>query len=55
MSLLPDCFALCAPAILKTRQIRSFFYEKWQFFGVLAGLKFKNLPASRLASDLLIF
>ena len=35
----------------KTPQIRSFFYEKWLLFGVLAGQLDKNPLASKLASD----
>ena len=49
--MIPDCFALRAPTILKTFIIRSFFCEKWLLIHVLAGLKFKNPLASKLASD----
>ena len=35
----------------KTPQIRSFFYEKWLLFGVLAGQLDKNPLASKLAPD----
>jgi hypothetical protein len=49
--MIPDCFALRAPTILKTFIIRSFFYEKWLLIHVLAGPKVKNPLASKLASD----
>ena len=49
--MIPDCFALRVPTILKTFIIRSFFYEKWLLIHVLAGPKVKNPLASKLASD----
>ena len=49
--LIPNCYVLCTPAILKTFVIRSFFFKKWLLTHVLAGPKFKNPPASKLASD----
>ena len=49
--LIPDCYVHCTPAILKTFVIRSFFFKKWLLTHVLAGPKFKNPPASKLASD----
>ena len=54
-SLIPDCSALRAPAILKTFVIRSFFFEKWLLTHVLADPKFINLRASKLASDFRTF
>ena len=35
--MIPDCFALRAPTILKTFIIRSFFYEKWLLIHVFGG------------------
>ena len=49
--LIPNCYVLCTLAILKTFVIRSFFFKKWLLTHVLAGPKFKNPPASKLASD----
>ena len=46
--LIPDCSALCAPAILKNIQNPP---ESGYFFMFLAGPKFKNPLASKLASD----
>ena len=37
--IIPDFSALRAPEILKTFEIRSFFYEKWLLSHVLAGPK----------------
>ena len=39
----------------KTPQIRSFFYEKWLLFGVLAGQLDKNPPASKLAKEFYVY
>ena len=41
--MIPDCFVLRAPTILKTFIIRSFFYEKWLLIHVFDGLKVKIL------------
>ena len=35
--MIPDFSALCAPEILKTFGIRSFFYEKWLLPHVFGG------------------
>ena len=43
-----DCSALRAPAILKTPQIRSFFWGKWLLFGVLRAIKSCFAPISKL-------
>ena len=37
--MIPDFYSLRAPEILKTFEIRSFFYEKWLLSHVLAGHK----------------
>ena len=50
--LIPNCYVLCTPAILKTFVIRSFFSKNGSLLMFLAGPKFKNPPASKLASDL---
>ena len=49
--LIPNCYALCTLAILKTFVIRSFFNKNGFLLMFLAGPKFKNPPASKLASD----
>ena len=50
-SLIPDCFAHSALTILKIFVTRSFFLKKWLFIHILAGRKFKNSLASKLASN----
>ena len=50
--LIPNCYVLCTPAILKTFVIRSFFFKNDFLLMFLAGPKLKNPPASKLASDL---
>ena len=49
--LIPNCSALRAPAILKNIRNPLIFFEKWLLTHVLAGPKFKNPPASKLASN----
>ena len=49
--LIPNCYVLCTLAILKTFVIRSFFFKNGCLLMFLAGPKFKNPPASKLASD----
>ena len=50
--LIPNCYVLCTPAILKTFVIRSFFFKKWLLTHVFGRSKVINPPASKLASDL---
>ena len=35
--LIPNCYVLCTPAILKTFVIRSFFFKKWLLTHVFGG------------------
>ena len=35
--LIPNCYVLCTPAILKTFVIRSFFFKKWRLTHVFGG------------------
>ena len=50
--LILNCYVLCTLAILKTFVIRSFSSKNGFLLMFLAGPKFKNPPASKLASDL---
>ena len=43
--MIPDFSALCAPEILKTFGIRSFFYEKWLLPHVFGGSCILRSPA----------
>ena len=40
--LIPNCYVLCTPAILKTFVIRSFFFKKWLLTHVFGGSQVQN-------------
>lgn len=53
--MIPDCFALRAPTILKTFIIRSFFYEKWLLIHVFGGSQGQKSSCKQACISFLTF
>ena len=53
--LIPNCYVLCTPAILKTFVIRSFFFKKWLLTHVFGGSQVQKSSCKQACNGFMTF